>query len=73
MASMPAELDVLAAGGSAPVTPSCSTGGNTPLAGGGGSFDGSVATSAANDAPPRLYVDLRPFMDRAPTTVRCVH
>ncbi|KAK9844167.1 hypothetical protein WJX81_006719 [Elliptochloris bilobata] len=70
MASLPGELDSVA---SAPSTPNGSACGQpTPraLAGGGASFCGSVAASDVTDAAPRLFVDLRPFMDRAPTTVR---
>ena len=70
LAAMPGELDAVSVPGT---PPNGSAGGHAtpPLGGGGGSFTGSVAASDATDAPPRLFVDLRPFMDRAPTTVRC--
>jgi hypothetical protein len=71
-ASLPGELDGVSAAWSAPATPNgAACGARTPggLANGGDCLHGSAA--AGESAPPRLFIDLRPFMDRAPTTVRC--
>lgn len=73
-ASLPGELDGVSAGWSEPATPNGGAcGARTPgsLANGGGSLHGSTAAGDTPSAPPRLFIDLRPFMDRAPTTVRC--